>query len=75
MLFCYSQLKYTALVMHTLVTSMLKPFIYSLRNKDIKGALKRLFVMVSPKKAIYTGFEEMPMTTELKVLESVVMIL
>jgi len=54
---------------------MLKPFIYSLRNKDIKGALKRLFVMVSPKKAIYTGFEEMPMTTELKVLESVVVIL
>ncbi|XP_037363884.1 olfactory receptor 7A17-like [Talpa occidentalis] len=30
-------------VMYTVVTPMLNPFIYSLRNKDIKGALKRLF--------------------------------
>ncbi|XP_061005578.1 olfactory receptor 7A10-like [Dama dama] len=35
----------TASVMYIVVTPMLNPFIYSLRNKDIKGALKRLFVM------------------------------
>ncbi|XP_055285434.1 olfactory receptor-like protein OLF4 [Moschus berezovskii] len=32
-------------VMYTVVTPMLNPFIYSLRNKDIKRALKRLFGM------------------------------
>ncbi|XP_045039040.1 olfactory receptor 7A17 [Desmodus rotundus] len=32
-------------VMYTMVTPMLNPFIYSLRNKDIKGALKRVFGM------------------------------
>ncbi|ELW64367.1 Olfactory receptor 7A17 [Tupaia chinensis] len=32
-----------ASVMYTVVTPMLNPFIYSLRNKDIKRALKRLF--------------------------------
>ncbi|EDL93115.1 olfactory receptor 416 (predicted) [Rattus norvegicus] len=31
-----------AAAMYTVVTPMLNPFIYSLRNKDIKGALKRL---------------------------------
>ncbi|ELV09817.1 Olfactory receptor 7A17, partial [Tupaia chinensis] len=31
----------TASVMYTMVTPMLNPFIYSLRNKDIKRALKR----------------------------------
>ncbi|XP_032989968.1 olfactory receptor 7A17 [Rhinolophus ferrumequinum] len=31
----------TASVMYTVVTPMLNPFVYSLRNKDIKGALKR----------------------------------
>ncbi|XP_036158680.1 olfactory receptor 7A5-like [Myotis myotis] len=31
----------TASVMYTVVTPMLNPFIYSLRNKDIKGALER----------------------------------
>ncbi|XP_062966103.1 olfactory receptor 7A10-like [Cynocephalus volans] len=31
-----------ASVMYTVVTPMLNPFIYSLRNKDIKRALKRL---------------------------------
>ncbi|XP_019574823.2 olfactory receptor 7A17 [Rhinolophus sinicus] len=35
----------TASVLYTVVTPMLNPFIYSLRNKDIKGALKRLFEM------------------------------
>uniref|UniRef100_A0A8C0ADE4 G-protein coupled receptors family 1 profile domain-containing protein n=1 Tax=Bos mutus grunniens TaxID=30521 RepID=A0A8C0ADE4_BOSMU len=34
----------TASVMYTVVTPMLNPFIYSLRNKDIKRALKALFV-------------------------------
>ncbi|XP_035947655.1 olfactory receptor 7A17-like [Halichoerus grypus] len=32
-----------ASVMYTVVTPMLNPFIYSLRNRDIKGALIRLF--------------------------------
>ncbi|XP_010637092.1 olfactory receptor 7A10-like [Fukomys damarensis] len=32
----------TASVMYSVVTPMLNPFIYSLRNKDIKSALKRL---------------------------------
>uniref|UniRef100_G1Q466 G-protein coupled receptors family 1 profile domain-containing protein n=2 Tax=Myotis lucifugus TaxID=59463 RepID=G1Q466_MYOLU len=34
-----------ASVMYTVVTPMLNPFIYSLRNKDIKRALKRFFGM------------------------------
>ncbi|XP_030741354.1 olfactory receptor 7A17-like [Echinops telfairi] len=32
-----------ASVMYTVITPMLNPFIYSLRNKDIKQALKKLF--------------------------------
>ncbi|XP_071068910.1 olfactory receptor 7A10-like [Dasypus novemcinctus] len=36
-----------ASVMYTMVTPMLNPFIYSLRNQDIKGALKR-FLMGNP---------------------------
>ncbi|XP_003813644.3 olfactory receptor 7A10 [Pan paniscus] len=32
-----------ASVMYTVVTPMLNPFIYSLRNKHIKGAMKRFF--------------------------------
>ncbi|XP_059551156.1 olfactory receptor 7A10-like [Myotis daubentonii] len=34
-----------ASVMYTVVTPMLNPFIYSLRNRDIKRALKRFFGM------------------------------
>ncbi|XP_076975533.1 olfactory receptor 7A10-like [Tamandua tetradactyla] len=36
-----------ASVMYTVVTPMLNPFIYSLRNKDIKGAMRNLFGIVN----------------------------
>ena len=50
----------TASVMYTVITPMLNPFIYSLRNKDIKGALKRLFVMVSLQRKIILSLEKCP---------------
>ncbi|XP_057564328.1 olfactory receptor 7C2-like [Hippopotamus amphibius kiboko] len=37
-----SRTSLVASVMYTMVTPMLNPFIYSLRNKDMKGALARL---------------------------------
>ena len=42
-------------VMYTVVTPMLNPFIYSLRNKDIKRALKRLFEMETFRKGPFTS--------------------
>ncbi|XP_036912841.1 olfactory receptor 7A10-like [Sturnira hondurensis] len=40
-----SQSSAIASVLYSVVTPMLNPFIYSLRNKDIKRALKRFFVV------------------------------
>ncbi|XP_035888186.1 olfactory receptor 7D4-like [Phyllostomus discolor] len=37
-----------ASVMYTVVTPMLNPFIYSLRNKDVKGVLGRLLNLAAP---------------------------
>ncbi|XP_057564351.1 olfactory receptor 7A17-like [Hippopotamus amphibius kiboko] len=45
----------TASVMYTVVTPMLNPFIYSLRNKDIKRALKAFLEMAAIKKPISLG--------------------
>ncbi|XP_053766987.1 olfactory receptor 7A17-like [Desmodus rotundus] len=50
----------TASVMYTVVTPMLNPFIYSLRNKDIKGALKRFFGMAAIKRPIILGLKKCP---------------
>ncbi|XP_054430384.1 olfactory receptor 7A10-like [Pteronotus mesoamericanus] len=40
-----SQSSAVASVMYTVVTPMLNPFIYSLRNRDVKGALKRFSIV------------------------------
>ena len=43
----------TASVMYTVVTPLLNPFIYSLRNRDLKEGLKRLYLMPSIKDQLY----------------------
>ncbi|KAM5232321.1 olfactory receptor 7A17-like [Hipposideros larvatus] len=42
----------TASVIYTVITPMLNPFIYSLRNKDIKQALKALFMKLTTNRLI-----------------------
>ena len=46
-----------ASVMYAVVTPMLNPFIYSLRNKDIKGALKKFLGMAVIKGTVVTGLK------------------
>nr|XP_031294096.1 olfactory receptor 7A17-like [Camelus dromedarius] len=48
----------TASVMYTVATPMLNPFIYSLRNKDIKRALKRFFGMAAIKGTALRGLRK-----------------
>lgn len=43
-----SRAKLVASVMYTMVTPMLNPFLYSLSNRDVKGALGRLLSRVAP---------------------------
>ncbi|XP_061280588.1 olfactory receptor 7A17-like [Bos javanicus] len=50
----------TASMMYTVVTPMLNPFIYSLRNKDIKRALKRVYGIVAIKRPIVLGHMKCP---------------
>ncbi|KAB0360558.1 hypothetical protein FD754_004714 [Muntiacus muntjak] len=47
----------TASVMYTVVTPMLNPFIYSLRNKDIKRALERIIEMATTKGPTVLGLK------------------
>ncbi|XP_035888349.1 olfactory receptor 7A10-like [Phyllostomus discolor] len=47
-----------ASVMYTVVTPMLNPFIYSLRNRDIKGALRRLFGVAAIKGPFVLGLKK-----------------
>ncbi|MEJ1283800.1 hypothetical protein NN561_014775 [Cricetulus griseus] len=42
-----SQRRMIATLMYTVISPMLNPFIYSLRNKDVKGALGELFIRVA----------------------------
>ncbi|KAB0353789.1 olfactory receptor 7A17-like [Muntiacus reevesi] len=50
----------TASVMYTVVTPMMNPFIYSLRNKDIKRALKRVCGIVGIKRPTVLGQMKCP---------------
>ncbi|XP_017907180.1 PREDICTED: olfactory receptor-like protein OLF4 [Capra hircus] len=49
-----------ALVMYIVVTPMLNPFIYSLRNKDLKRSLKMSFGKLSIKGLIFLGLKKSP---------------
>nr|XP_054320670.1 olfactory receptor 7A10-like [Pongo pygmaeus] len=49
-----------ASVMYTVVTPMLNPFIYSLRNKDIKGVLGRFLGRKTTKGSIFLGLKKCP---------------
>ncbi|XP_055285578.1 olfactory receptor 7A17-like [Moschus berezovskii] len=49
-----------ASVMYTVVTPMLNPFIYSLRNTDIKRALKRVCEIISIKRPAVLGQMKCP---------------
>ncbi|XP_054434777.1 olfactory receptor 7A10-like [Pteronotus mesoamericanus] len=51
-----------ASVMYTVVTPMLNPFIYSLRNRDIKGALNRFFATAGKQGAIALGLTKSPLS-------------
>ncbi|CAD7685462.1 unnamed protein product [Nyctereutes procyonoides] len=53
-----SHLSAIASVMYTVVTPMLNPFIYSLRNKGIKRALKRFFGKQIIKGPIFLGLKK-----------------
>ncbi|KAM5232829.1 olfactory receptor-like protein OLF4 isoform 1-T1 [Hipposideros larvatus] len=55
-----SQSSAAASVMYTVVTPMLNPFIYSLRNKDIKGALKTFFGMTDIKRTVMLRLKKCP---------------
>ncbi|KAM5307251.1 olfactory receptor 7A17-like [Glossophaga mutica] len=56
----HSQSSAVTSVMYTVVTPMLNPFIYSLRNKDIKRALERFLDREAFKGQLYVA-EEVPM--------------
>ncbi|XP_021104618.1 olfactory receptor 7A10-like [Heterocephalus glaber] len=56
----------TVSVMYTVVTPMLNPFIYSLRNKDIKTALKIIFKRATMERLFCLELNKMPMLTRLK---------
>lgn len=43
-----SRLTSVASLMHTVIPQMINPFIYSLRNKDMKGALRNLTGRILP---------------------------
>ncbi|XP_054419557.1 olfactory receptor 7A17-like [Pteronotus mesoamericanus] len=55
-----SQSSAVASVMYTMVTPMLNPFIYSLRNRDIKGAMNRFVGMAGIKGPIVLGLKKCP---------------